>query len=101
MLGDRVTLLCKGTKLAWLEYITDTVNPQEISTGKSILDETRYGLNTEPAEKYDLIIKSVVLADGGTYQCGYRVDATQYTKAELIVFGKTHFLILVVTIYEC
>ena len=89
-----ISLHCAGNGiLQWDEFITSSKNAQPITYGKTVLNKFKenYSLNTDSG-KFELVIKSPVLSDGGKYRCKAVTDAiNQYGEAEVIVFGKTYF----------
>ena len=89
--GNSVALTCAGTKLFWVEYITNPGGSESktIINSTTIQNKSKYGLNTDPDGKFELIIKSPVLSDGGRYRCKDSWDEANRGDAELIVFGKT------------
>ena len=89
--GNSVTLTCAGTKLSWVEYITNPGSSvsKTITAGINIQNKSKYGLKTDPDGKYELVIKSPVLSDGGRYRCKDIWNEANRGDAELIVFGKT------------
>ena len=78
--GSSVTLTCAGTRLLWVEYITypERAAAATITSENDIRNTSRYGLNTDSDGKYELIIKSPVLSDGGRYRCSDKWDQEAY-----------------------
>ena len=91
--GNSVTLTCAGTELSWVEFITNPVSSvaKTVTSGFNIQNKSKYGLNTDPDGKYELIIKSPVLSDGGRYRCRDIWNEANHGDAEVIVFGKIYF----------
>ena len=92
MVGDDVSLRCVGNgSMRWAKHVGGANTWYEIVTVSKVGNESRYDLNTEPEDNYELTIKSVLLSDARRYQCSTLFVHTDYANAELIVFGKTFF----------
>ena len=66
---------------------------RSLSIGQTLINrcaDEQCFLNTDN-ENYDLVIKSVVLGDGGKYCCKEQFNTEQHGFVEVIVFGKVHF----------
>ena len=82
---------CCGKALLWEMYIGTPV--ETLSRGPTLggrCGDERCSINTDN-ENYELVIKSIVLGDGGKLCCRDGFDNEQVGMFELIVFGKVHF----------
>ena len=94
---QRVTLQCAGdSRLDWEKFIEGHVVPDHITYAGEVLEKHKntLSLNTDGGQ-FDLVIKSAALSDGTTYQCKDVADSIEQNgDAEVIVFGKTYFPIV-------
>ena len=84
-----VTLQCDGhnhSEMLWDKKRTDGFY-NTLATQKWIKATHKHGLIDEKGH-FDLVLKSPVLSDSGTYRCKEVWTTTDYGVAEVIVFGK-------------
>ena len=90
LVGSSITLQCAGTVLQWEAFATSPQEAKTISVEARNYKSNMYDLITMPAGTYNLTIKSLVLANGGGFQCKAINDVHSFAIAQVIVFkGKT------------
>ena len=88
--GDDVNLRCVGTDgLVWTKYTGGDKPWQDIVNMGMVGNASKYAVNTDPTNNYELTIKSVILNDARRYQCRTLFKIDEFANAELIVFGNS------------
>ncbi|KAI0233388.1 hypothetical protein LSAT2_016349 [Lamellibrachia satsuma] len=86
LVGSSITLQCAGTVLQWEAFATSPQEAKTISVEARNYKSNMYDLITMPAGTYNLTIKSLVLANGGGFQCKAINDVQSFAIAQVIVF---------------